>query len=118
MKRTKIILLISLVIITTASFAQQIKPAVNQLEFGLNYTKEQIISKLGTPTSVINYPDDVFRNFVEYKYRENSFITIEGQLTEITLEDSTFSVNGILKVGYHKSMVSKLGGKIYEDEIF
>ncbi len=117
MKKTKIILLISLIIITTASFAQQIKPAVNQLEFGQNYTKEQIISKLGTPTSVINHPDDVYHNYVEYKYGVNIFATIEGQLAYISLRDSTFSVNGILKVGHHKSMVSKLGGKIYKDRI-
>ncbi|MEN6569258.1 MAG: hypothetical protein ABFC18_04535 [Rikenellaceae bacterium] len=118
MKTTKTIFLILLLtFISLTSFSQQLKVTVNQLEMGLEYTAAQIINNLGAPDEIINEPVDVFENFVTYKYGNNIFSTVENELCFFTLKDTTFSVNGILRVGQNKSTVSQLGGIIVENSI-
>lgn len=118
MKTTKATFLtLILTFFSLTSFSQQLKVTVNQLEMGLEYTDSQIINNLGTPDEIINEPDDVFSNVIKYKYGNNTFITVERELCFFTLKDSTFSVNGILRVGQNKSAVSQLGGVIVENSI-
>jgi hypothetical protein len=99
------------------SFSQQLMVSVNQLEMGAPYTRTQILDKLGTPDSIVNEPDDVFLNAVTYKYGNNTFTTVEGELCFFTLEDSTFSVNGILRVGQNKNTITQIGGIIIKNSI-
>ena len=118
MKTIKALFLILFItVFSTMSFSQQLKVSVNQLEMGLKCTPAHVINKLGTPDSIVNEPDDVFLNFVTYKYGCNSFSTVEGEIVDFTLEDSTFSVNGILRVGQNKNTITQMGGIIVYDKI-
>ena len=74
--KTKILLLsLFASVISINAFSQQLKISVNQLDAGLDYTRNQIINALGTPSEIINDPDDVFADAVTYKYGNNSFTT-------------------------------------------
>lgn len=118
MKTTKTVFLILFIaLFPIKSFSQQLKVSVNQLEMGAAYTRTQILDKLGTPDSIVNEPDDVFLNAVTYKYGNNTFTTVEGELCFITLKDSTFSVNGILRVGQNKNIITQMGGIIVKNTI-
>ena len=118
MKTIKALFLILFItVFSTMSYSQQLKVSVNQLEMGAAYTRTQILDKLGTPDSIVNEPDDVFLNVVTYKYGNNTFTTVEGELCFITLKDSTFSVNGILRVGQNKNTITQMGGIIVYDKI-
>lgn len=118
MKTIKALFLILFVtVFSTMTFSQQLMVSVNQLEMGAAYTRTQILDKLGTPDSIVNEPDDVFLNVVTYKYGNNTFTTVEGELCFVELNDSTFSVNGVLKVGQNKNTISQIGGIIVENSI-
>ena len=66
--KTKILLLsLFASVISINAFSQQLKISVNQLDAGLVYTRNQIINALGTPSEIINHPDDVFADAVTYK---------------------------------------------------
>ncbi|MEA5005659.1 hypothetical protein SDC9_107114 [bioreactor metagenome] len=84
---------------------------------GAAYTRTQILDKLGTPDSIVNEPDDVYQDFVTYKYGCNSFSTVGGEIIDFTLKDSTFSVNGILRVGQNKNTITQMGGIIVKNII-
>jgi hypothetical protein len=114
----KLLLILSLLFISLSLYSQNASIKVNNLEIGQVYTDTQIRSSLGTPTSIrLPSPnDDEAQNITVYMYNENAFLFMDGEFISFGLRDTTFSVNGFLKVGDSMTKLNQMAGVLTTTE--
>jgi len=113
----KLLLILSLLFISLSLYSQNTSIKVNNLEIGQVYTDTQIRSSLGVPTSIIlPSSDDDVQNITVYNYNNDAFSFMEGEFISFGLRDTTFSVNGFLKVGDSMTKLNQMAGVLTTTE--
>jgi len=114
--KTKILLAnIVLLLLSVTLYSQQTDIIVNNLKMDSTYTHEIIVNNLGTPDSIVNIPFDDDPPSKIYHYGNSRFEFITGRLVDFHINDTTFIVNNILRVGGNYSSINLLGGEIVEN---
>ncbi len=119
----KLILTLSILLITIISYSQHQTISVNGIELDKKYTQSQIYNILGTPKSI--KPDESEPWFSWYYYNNSSFAFghEDWKLFSFTIKDTIYKVNNYLTVGMHSDSINAMKGylkygNIYDDEIY
>ena len=119
----KLILTLSILLITIIIYGQHQTISVNGIELDKKYTQSQIYNILGTPKSI--KPDESEPWFSWY-YFNNSYFAFgheDWKLFSFTIKDTIYKVNNYLTVGMHSDSINAMKGylkygNIYDDEIY
>ena len=111
----KLILTLSILLITIISYGQHQTISVNGIELDKKYTQSQIYNILGTPKSI--EPDESEPWFSWY-YFNNSYFAFgheDWKLFSFTIKDTIYKVNNYLTVGMHSDLIKAMKGYLIED---
>ena len=105
----KLILALSILLITIISYSQHQTISVNGLELDKKYTQSQIYNILGTPKSIEPYEDGPW---CAYKYNNSyfSFKYDDWVLVDFIIKDTIYKVNNYLTVGMHSDSINAMKG--------
>ena len=105
----KLILTLSILLITIISYGQHQTISVNGIELDKKYTQSQIYNILGTPKSI--EPDE-FGPWCAYKYNNSyfSFKYDDWVLVDGLIKDTIYKVNNYLTVGMHSDSIKAMKG--------
>ena len=106
----KLILTLSILLITIISYGQHQTISVNGIELDKKYTQSQIYNILGTPKSI--EPDESEPWFSWY-YFNNSYFAFGNEdwdLLAFTIKDTNYKVNNYLTVGMHSDSINAMKG--------
>lgn len=86
--------------------------AINGLEVGGKYTREQIFAALGgQPDQVVQSTE--YPTFFEYRYGDDRFYQMDDEFYGGTITTTRFSVSEGIKIGDNVVNVNKLNGACY-----
>ena len=110
----KLILTLSILLITIISYGQHHIISVNGIELDKKYTQSHIYNILGTPKSI--EPDE-FGPWCAYKYNNSyfSFKYDDWVLVDGLIKDPIYKVNNYLTVGMHSDSIKAMKGYLIED---
>ena len=111
----KLILTLSILLITIISYGQHQTISVNGIELDKKYTQSQIYNILGTPKSI--KPNEFDAWYSRYYYNNSSFAFghEDWDLLAFTIKDTTYKVNNYLTVGMHSDSIKAMKGYLIED---
>ncbi len=112
----KLILTLSILLITIISYSQHQTISVNGIELDKKYTQSQIYNILGTPKSI--EPDESEPWFSWY-YFNNSYFAFgheDWKLFSFTIKDTIYKVNNYLTVGMHSDSIKAMKGYVTYEE--
>ena len=111
----KLILTLSILLITIISYGQHQTISVNGIELDKHYTQSQIYNILGTPKSI--KPNEFDAWYSRYYYNNSSFAFghEDWDLLAFTIKDTTYKVNNYLTVGMHSDSIKAMKGYLIED---
>jgi hypothetical protein len=106
----KLILTLSILLITIISYGQHQTISVNGIELDKHYTQSQIYNILGTPKSI--KPNEFDAWYSRYYYNNSSFAFghEDWDLLAFTIKDTTYKVNNYLTVGMHSDSIKAMKG--------
>ena len=106
----KLILTLSILLITIISYSQHQTISVNGIELDKQYTQSQIYNILGTPKSI--EPDESEPWVCWYDYNNSCFAFghEDWELLDCTIKDTTYKVNNYLTVGMHSDSINAMKG--------
>ena len=110
----KLVLTLSILLITIISYSQHQTISVNGLELDKKYTQSQIYNILGTPKSIEPNED---APWCAYKYNNSyfSFKYDDYVLINGIIKDTIYKVNNYLTVGMHSDLIKAMKGYLIED---
>ena len=110
----KLILTLSILLITIISYGQHQTISVNGIELDKKYTQSQIYNILGTPKSIEPNED---APWCAYKYNNSyfSFKYDDWVLVDGLIKDTIYKVNNYLTVGMHSDSIKAMKGYLIED---
>ena len=117
----KLILTLSILLITIISYGQHQTISVNGIELDKKYTQSQIYNILGTPKSIEPNED---APWCAYKYNNSyfSFKYDDWVLVDGLIKDTIYKVNNYLTVGMHSDSINAMKGyltdEVIDDEIY
>ena len=105
----KLILTLSILLITIISYSQHQTISVNGIELDKKYTQSQIYNILGTPKSIEPNED---APWCAYKYNNSyfSFKYDDWVLVDGLIKDTIYKVNNYLTVGMHSDSIKAMKG--------
>ena len=111
----KLILTLSILLITIISYGQHQTISVNGIELDKKYTQSQIYNILGTPKSI--KPNEFDAWYSRYYYNNSSFAFGHEvwDLLDFTIRDTIYKVNNYLTVGMHSDSIKAMKGYLVED---
>ena len=111
----KLILTLSILLITIISYSQHHIISVNGIELDKKYTQSQIYNILGTPKSI--KPNEFDAWYSRYYYNNSSFAfgNEDWDLLAFIIKDTTYKVNNYLTVGMHSDSIKAMKGYLIED---
>ena len=111
----KLILTLSILLITIISYGQHQTISVNGIELDKKYTQSQIYNILGTPKSI--KPNEFDAWYSRYYYNNSSFAFGHEvwDLLDFTIRDTIYKVNNYLTVGMHSDSIKAMKGYLIED---
>ena len=111
----KLILTLSILLITIISYSQHHIISVNGIELDKKYTQSQIYNILGTPKSI--KPNEFDAWYSRYYYNNSSFAFghEDWDLLAFIIKDTTYKVNNYLTVGMHSDSIKAMKGYLIED---
>ena len=113
----KLILTLSILLITIISYGQHHIISVNGIELDKKYTQSQIYNILGTPKSIEPNED---APWCAYKYNNSyfSFKYDDWVLVDGLIKDPIYKVNNYLTVGMHSDSINAMKGYLKYGEIY
>ena len=113
----KLILTLSILLITIISYGQYQTISVNGIELDKHYTQSQIYNILGTPKSIEPNED---APWCAYKYNNSyfSFKYDDWVLVDGLIKDTIYKVNNYLTVGMHSDSINAMKGYLKYGEIY
>ena len=114
----KLILTLSILLITIISYGQHQTISVNCIELDKKYTQSQIYNILGSPKSIITDEDDSWCSGYYYNNSYFCFKADDWVLLDFTIKDTIYKVNNYLTVGMHSDSINAMKGYLKYGEIY
>ena len=114
----KLILTLSILLITIISYGQHQTISVNGIELDKKYTQSQIYNILGSPKSIITDEDDSWCSGYYYNNSYFCFKADDWVLLDFTIKDTIYKVNNYLTVGMHSDSINAMKGYLKYGEIY
>ena len=111
----KLILTLSVLLITIISYSQHQTISVNGIELDKHYTQSQIYNILGSPKSIEPNESDAWYSRYYYNNSYFAFKEEEWVLLDFTIKDTIYKVNNYLTVGMHSDSIKAMKGYLIED---
>ena len=106
----KLILTLSILLITIISYSQHHTISVNGIELDKHYTQSQIYNILGTPKSIEPYESEPWVSLCDYNNSSFAFGNEDWDLLAFIIKDTTYKVNNYLTVGMHSDSIKAMKG--------
>ena len=114
----KLILTLSILLITIISYGQHQTISVNGIELDKKYTQSHIYNILGSPKSIITDEDDSWCSGYYYNNSYFCFKADDWVLLDFTIKDTIYKVNNYLTVGMHSDSINAMKGYLKYGEIY
>ena len=114
----KLILTLSILLITIISYSQHQTISVNGIELDKKYTQSQIYNILGTPKSIEPNASEPWISWYDYNNSSFAFSNEDWELLDCTIKDTTYKVNNYLTVGMHSDSINAMKGYLKYGEIY
>ena len=111
----KLILTLSILLITIISYGQHQTISVNGIELDKKYTQSQIYNILGTPKSIEPNASEPWISWYDYNNSSFAFGHEVWDLLDFTIRDTIYKVNNYLTVGMHSDSIKAMKGYLIED---
>ena len=111
----KLILTLSILLITIISYGQHQTISVNGIELDKKYTQSQIYNILGTPKSIEPNASEPWISWYDYNNSSFAFGHEDWDLLAFIIKDTTYKVNNYLTVGMHSDSIKAMKGYLIED---
>ena len=112
----KLILTLSILLITIISYSQHHTISVNGIELDKHYTQSQIYNILGSPKSIEPNESDAWYSRYYYNNSYFAFKEEEWVLLDFTIKDTIYKVNNYLTVGMHSDSIKSMKGYLTPEE--
>ena len=106
----KLILTLSILLITIISYGQHQTISVNGIELDKKYTQSQIYNILGTPKSIKTDEYDAWCSWYSYNNSSFCFKANDWVLLDFLVKDPIYKVNNYLTVGMHSDSINAMKG--------
>ena len=106
----KLILTLSILLITIISYSQHQTISVNGIELDKKYTQSQIYNILGTPKSIKTDEYDAWCSWYSYNNSSFCFKANDWVLLDFLVKDPIYKVNNYLTVGMHSDSINAMKG--------
>ena len=106
----KLILTLSILLITIISYGQHQTISVNGIELDKKYTQSQIYNILGTPKSIEPNASEPWISWYDYNNSSFAFGNEDWDLLAFIIKDTTYKVNNYLTVGMHSDSINAMKG--------
>ena len=106
----KLILTLSILLITIISYGQHQTISVNGIELDKKYTQSQIYNILGTPKSIEPNASEPWVSWYDYNNSSFAFGNEDWDLLAFTIKDTNYKVNNYLTVGMHSDSIKAMKG--------
>ena len=106
----KLILTLSILLITIISYGQHQTISVNGIELDKKYTQSQIYNILGTPKSIEPDESEPWLSWYDYNNSYFAFSNEDWELFTFTIKDPIYKVNNYLTVGMHSDSIKAMKG--------
>ena len=106
----KLILTLSILLITIISYGQHQTISVNGIELDKHYTQSQIYNILGTPKSIKPDESEPWLSWYDYNNSYFAFSNEDWELFTFTIKDPIYKVNNYLTVGMHSDSIKAMIG--------
>ena len=114
----KLILTLSILLITIISYGQHQTISVNGIELDKKYTQSQIYNILGTPKSIKPNASEPWVSWYDYNNSSFAFGHEVWDLLDFTIRDTIYKVNNYLTVGMHSDSINAMKGYLKYGEIY
>ena len=114
----KLILTLSILLITIVSYSQHHIISVNGIELDKKYTQSQIYNILGTPKCIEPNASDQWVSWYDYNNSSFGFSNEDWELLNGIIKDTTYKVNNYLTVGMHSDSINAMKGYLKYGEIY
>ena len=112
----KLILTLSILLITIISYGQHQTISVNGIELDKKYTQSQIYNILGTPKSIKTDEYDAWCSWYSYNNSSFCFKANDWVLLDFLVKDPIYKVNNYLTVGMHSDSIKTMKGYVTYEE--
>ena len=112
----KLILTLSILLITIISYGQHQTISVNGIELDKKYTQSQIYNILGTPKCIEPYESEPWVSLCDYNNSSFAFGNEYWDLLAFIIKDPIYKVNNYLTVGMHSDSIKTMKGYVAYEE--